>query len=111
MTDDLTIVEQIAALIRRVETQEEMHEVIEIVKHQQGRMARKVARTFSPGDEVEFEGRGGKILRGKVVRLLKKNILVEVGEQIAVGAGDGSTTKMTVPRKWRVHPTFLRPVG
>ncbi len=98
---NLTTVEQIAALIRRVETTDEMNEVIEIVKEQRNRNARTLALTFSPGDPVEFDAKG-VVQKGTVIRLLKKNVKVRVEKKLPGGA--------TYPVEWTVYPGLLRPV-
>jgi hypothetical protein len=101
--NDLTPIEQIAALIRRVDTTEGMNEVVELIKVQRARIARISAHRFSPGDAVEFDSKKAGLVRGTVLRLMKKNVLVEVEKKLSGGA--------TYPIEWTVHPTLLRPAA
>jgi len=46
---------------------------------------------FKPGDEVQFTRRSGSVIRGTVVKKLKKNILVRTDDY----------------HEWRVPPSML----
>lgn len=97
---DLTTVEEINVLIRRIETDAEMKEIYQTIKDQRDRITRRIRLSFSPGDSVEFNSKKGGLVQGTVIRLMKKNVLVQAEKKLPGGT--------SYPVEWTVHPSLLR---
>ena len=70
----------------------QLKEISETVKYRRGALGQLKKNSFSVGDKVYFEYKGGRIY-GKVTGIMRKNIKVEEIEN-----------KWKV---WNVHPSFL----
>lgn len=75
-------------------TAEQIRELYDALKFARGQAERRVKRSLNAGDEVKFMSRRGEI-RGKVVRMLTKNVQVR---EISTGL------------LWRVTPSLLTTV-
>lgn len=59
----------------------ELEEVIHAVKLRQTLLARTAARSFVTGDQVKFSSRSGGVMRGQVVKVNPKTVVVDCGAQ------------------------------
>ncbi len=91
-------------LLDECTTIEELRVVQRIVRERWSSVSaqaeRKARADLCPGDSVEFTTRRGWVVKGKIRRMLLKNIEVV----------EGATIGGAVPRTWRVHPTLLTKV-
>jgi hypothetical protein len=59
----------------------ELDQVISAVKLRQTLLARTAARSFVRGDQVKFSSRQGGVMRGEVVKVNPKTVVVDCGTQ------------------------------
>ena len=60
---------------------DQLERVIEQVKFQRTYLARNATRTMRVGDAVQFEGRRGIIVKGKITKMNIKTCKVDAGHQ------------------------------
>jgi len=58
---------------------DELNQIIEAIKLQRTYLARTTARALAVGDTVQFAGRGGKTVTGKVTKINRKTVIVDEG--------------------------------
>lgn len=92
MCNDVT---QAVAAIRRLESSDQINEVIEAIRLQQTWVAKNAARSIRVGTVVTFEGRRGRTVTGEVLKVNQKTIVVQ----------DQSTQA-----KWKVTASMVSPV-
>ena len=56
---------------------DQINQVVEAIKLKRTHLARQVTRSILIGDIVSFEGRGGRTVSGKVLKVNPKTLLVE----------------------------------
>jgi hypothetical protein len=54
----------------------ELNQVVEAIKLKRTHLARQVARSVVKGDIVQFEGRRGQMIQGKVMKVNQKTLVV-----------------------------------
>ena len=69
-------VTQAVAAIRRLESSDQINDVIEAIKLQQTWVAKNAARSVQVGSLVTFEGRRGRTVTGEVTKVNQKTIVV-----------------------------------
>jgi putative ribosome biogenesis GTPase RsgA len=75
---------------------DQLNQVIEAIKLKRTHLARQITRSVMVGDIVSFEGRGGKTVTGKVMKVNPKTLLVQ----------DSQT--MT---RWKVTASLVTPLS
>jgi putative ribosome biogenesis GTPase RsgA len=75
---------------------DELNQVVEAIKLKRTHLARQITRSVMVGDIVSFEGRGGKTVTGKVMKVNPKTLLVQ----------DSQT--MT---RWKVTASLVTPLS
>jgi len=75
---------------------DQLNQVIEAIKLKRTHLARQITRSVMVGDIVSFEGRGGKTVTGKVLKVNPKTLLVQ----------DSQT--MT---RWKVTASLVTPLS
>jgi len=73
MSDPVTAVN--AAILTM--NNEQLNQVIEAIKFQRNRVARTTARQINVGDRVQFKGRRGATVTGKVTKVNQKTLGVK----------------------------------
>lgn len=68
----------VAALINSMD-KNQVNSIVDNIKLRRTRLAREAVRSFEVGDHVTFTGRGGSTVKGTVVRIKVKNIVVDTG--------------------------------
>ena len=58
---------------------DELNQIIEAIKLQRTYLACTTARALAVGDTVQFTGRGGKTVTGKVTKINRKTVIVDEG--------------------------------
>jgi hypothetical protein len=71
MTDLTTTISAIHTM-----TSQEIDRVIEAIKRRRTMLAKSAARTIRRGDSVSFAGRGGETIRGTVLKVNPKTVIV-----------------------------------
>ena len=56
---------------------DQINQVVEAIKLKRTHLARQMTRSILIGDIVSFEGRGGRTVSGKVLKVNPKTLLVE----------------------------------
>ena len=56
---------------------DQINQVVEAIKLKRTHLARQMTRSILIGDIVSFEGRGGRTVSGKVIKVNPKTLLVE----------------------------------
>ena len=56
---------------------DQINQVVEAIKLKRTHLARQVTRSVMIGDIVSFEGRGGRMVSGKVTKVNPKTIIVK----------------------------------
>jgi len=92
MCNDVT---QAVAAIRRLESSDQINQVIEAIKLQQTWVAKNAARSVQVGSVVTFEGRRGRTVTGEVLKVNQKTIVVL----------DQSTQQ-----RWKVTASMVSPI-
>ena len=69
-------VTQAVTAIRRLESSDQINQVIEAIKLQQTWVAKNAARSVQVGTLVTFEGRRGNTVTGEVTKVNQKTIVV-----------------------------------
>jgi putative ribosome biogenesis GTPase RsgA len=75
---------------------DQLNQVIEAIKLKRTHLAKQITRSVMVGDIVSFEGRGGKTVTGKVMKVNPKTLLVQ----------DSQT--MT---RWKVTASLVTPLS
>jgi putative ribosome biogenesis GTPase RsgA len=75
---------------------DQLNQVVEAIKLKRTHLARQITRSVMVGDIVSFEGRGGKTVTGKVMKVNPKTLLVQ----------DSQT--MT---RWKVTASLVTPLS
>jgi hypothetical protein len=75
---------------------DQLNQVIEAIKLKRTHLAKQIARSVMVGDIVSFQGRGGKTVTGKVIKVNPKTLLVQ----------DSQT--MT---RWKVTASLVTPLS
>jgi hypothetical protein len=74
----------------------ELNQVVEAIKLKRTHLARQVARSVVKGDIVQFEGRRGQMIQGKVMKVNQKTLVVM----------DSQTRT-----QWKVTASLVTPMG
>ena len=61
-------------------TNRQLDEISEAVRFARASLGHQIARTLTPGDQVRFTGRGGRVLTGLVNSIKIKNAIVVTSE-------------------------------
>lgn len=88
----------------REELDEMVSEANRIFRTRHKHFEARVSRSFSIGDQVEFEGKRGQVLRGELVGKSGRSASVRVPTTMVAGKPFG------YPQKWTVSWTLLRKV-
>jgi hypothetical protein len=81
--------------IRKLESSDQINQIIEAIKLQQTYVARNAARSVQVGTVVTFEGRRGQTVTGEVLKVNQKTIVVRDSATMA---------------KWKVTASIVSPV-
>ena len=95
-------VQTIIKNIRAIENTDELREIANALHQHRTYMNAQATRNFVVGDEVEFEGRYGKMVKGIVRKVKIKNIIVEEHTHLN-GMGRGGI--------WNVSASLLKKVA
>jgi len=74
----------------------ELNQVVEAIKLKRTHLARQVARSVIKGDIVQFAGRRGQMIQGKVMKVNQKTLVVM----------DSQTQT-----QWKVTASLVTPMG
>ena len=101
--------EKCAGAVDNTASQEELdemvHEANKIFRTRHKHFEARVSRSFSIGDQVEFNGKHGQVLRGELIGKSGRSASVRVPTTMVAGKPFG------YPQKWTVSWSFLRKVG
>ena len=89
----MNTVQEIVSLIHKVDSNDELNQIIEAVKLKRTFLSRQTVRQLAIGDTVQYEGRHG-LTQGKVHKINRKYVIVETN-----GMG-----------RWRVPANMLEKV-
>jgi len=81
--------------IRKLESSDQINQIIDAIKLQQTYVARNAARSVQVGTLVTFEGRRGNTVTGEVLKVNQKTIVVRDSATMA---------------KWKVTASMVSPV-
>ena len=81
--------------IRKLESSDQINQIIEAIKLQQTYVARNAARSVQVGTVVTFEGRRGQTVTGEVLKVNQKTIVVRDSATMAI---------------WKVTASIVSPV-
>jgi hypothetical protein len=81
--------------IRKLESSDQINQIIDAIKLQQTFVARNAARSVQVGTVVTFEGRRGQTVTGEVLKVNQKTIVVRDSATMA---------------KWKVTASMVSPV-
>jgi hypothetical protein len=81
--------------IRKLESSDQINQIIDAIKLQQTYVARNAARSVQVGTVVTFEGRRGQTVTGEVLKVNQKTIVVRDSATMA---------------KWKVTASMVSPV-
>ena len=81
--------------IRKLESSDQINQIIDAIKLQQTYVARNAARSVQVGTLVTFEGRRGNTVKGEVLKVNQKTIVVRDSATMA---------------KWKVTASMVSPV-
>tara|TARA_B100001109_G_C18745447_1_gene418702 strand:- start:374 stop:667 length:294 start_codon:yes stop_codon:yes gene_type:complete len=95
-------VQTIIKNIRAIDNTDELREIANALHQHRTYMNAQATRNFVVGDEVEFEGRYGKMVQGIVRKVKIKNIIVEEHTHLN-GMGRGG--------RWNVSASLLKKVS
>ena len=89
------LVTQASELIYKMNS-DQLNQVVEAVKLKRTHLAKTVARSVLIGDIVQFEGRRGQMIQGKVTKVNQKTLVVM----------DSQTQT-----QWKVTASLVTPMG
>lgn len=89
------LVTQASELIYKMNS-DQLNQVVEAVKLKRTHLAKTVARSVLIGDIVQFEGRRGQMIQGKVTKVNQKTLVVM----------DSQTRT-----QWKVTASLVTPMG
>jgi exosome complex RNA-binding protein Csl4 len=81
--------------IRKLESSDQINQIIDAIKLQQTYVARNAARSVQVGTLVTFEGRRGNTVTGEVLKVNQKTIVVRDSATMA---------------KWKVTASMVSPI-
>ena len=81
--------------IRKLESSDQINQIIDAIKLQQTYVARNAARSVQVGTVVTFEGRRGQTVTGEVLKVNQKTIVVRDSATMA---------------KWKVTASMVSPI-
>ena len=81
--------------IRKLESSDQINQIIDAIKLQQTYVARNAARSVQVGTLVTFEGRRGNTVTGEVLKVNQKTIVVRDSATMA---------------KWKVTSSMVSPI-
>ena len=81
--------------IRKLESSDQINQIIDAIKLQQTFVARNAARSVQVGTVVTFEGRRGQTVTGEVLKVNQKTIVVRDSATMA---------------KWKVTASMVSPI-
>ena len=81
--------------IRKLESSDQINQIIDAIKLQQTYVARNAARSVQVGTLVTFEGRRGNTVTGEVLKVNQKTIVVRDSATMA---------------KWKVTARMVSPI-
>ena len=81
--------------IRKLESSDQINQIIDAIKLQQTFVARNAARSVQVGTLVTFEGRRGNTVTGEVLKVNQKTIVVRDSATMA---------------KWKVTASMVSPI-
>lgn len=70
-------VQNIIADIYAIQTNDELNQIVEAIKLKRTHLAKSMARSFSKGDMVQFRSKTGGIIKGSVVKVNIKYVIVD----------------------------------
>jgi|TARA_B100001094_G_scaffold292972_1_gene312541 hypothetical protein len=88
--------------IMQITSTEELREIANALHQHRTYMNAQATRKYVVGDEVEFDGRRGQVVKGIVKRVKIKNIIVEEHTHLN-GMGRGG--------RWNVSASLLRKIA
>jgi hypothetical protein len=70
-------VQKIVADIYAIQTNDELNQIVEAIKLKRTHLAKTMARSFSKGDLVQFRSKTGGTVKGSVVKVNIKYVIVD----------------------------------
>ena len=95
---------EVEKTVSEVELDEMVSEANRIFRRRRKHFEEKISLGFSVGDQVEFEGKRGQVIRGELIGKSDRTAKVQVGKTLVAGK------PFSYPQKWTVSWGLLRKV-